>query len=93
MSREDNFMYQINWNKKKYPEICKALEDAKNRTGGIAWYLRELIQKDLAEKRGGVVRSTPVYETVDQEVQNDPPKPSKAKIETIELPDDSGGFL
>ncbi|WP_353856844.1 hypothetical protein [Bacillus sp. Bos-x628] len=89
MRLEDSFMYQINWNRKKYPEICKALEDAKKRPGGIAWYLRELIQKDLEEKQKRVVQSNLVYETAPRIVNES----SKPKTEKIELPDDSGGFL
>lgn len=47
----ENFLYQINFNRKKYPEICEHLEAAKNQTGGIAWYLRNLIAKDIEERK------------------------------------------
>lgn len=95
---DNNFLYQINWNKEKYPEVCEELERAKKRTGGIAWYLRELIERDINEKRYGITKPVPSsYQDWRQtsqveEVESMERKEAAKKIED-ELPDDSGGFL
>lgn len=86
-----NFLYQINFNREKYPEICAELEAAKKRTGGIAWYLRKLIEKDIQMKKGlGCTESvTPV-----QKEPKEKPKTSITEEEEEEfLPDNNGGFL
>lgn len=98
---KDAFLYQINFNKKKYPEICEALEEAKQDLG-VAWYLRELIQKDIDEKKGvpklsehlnferTVAESFEPVSQAPQNVRSKPKQPTKTVEE--ELPDDSGGF-
>lgn len=90
----ERFLYQINFNKRKYPEICKALEDAK-QDEGIAWYLRQLISKDIESKKNnrfGSNVSQPVFE--EPEVQKPKPKNKPKKEEVVKkLPDDNGGFV
>lgn len=98
MSKE-SFLYQINFNRKKYPEICEALEEAKLDLG-VAWYLRELIQKDIEERKIGAINSAPVFKPMAEAPQNvraelpkKTQKPKTTKSTSIELPDDSGGFM
>lgn len=91
---KESFLYQINFNKKKFPEIVAALEKAKD-DNGVAWYLRELIQRDIQERKFGAVKAAPDF----QEINEDPEPPKKVqkqepvKQETIELPEESGGFM
>lgn len=87
MSKKDTFLYQINFNRKKYPEICQALEDSKEGNG-IAWYIRNLVKEDLKRKESlsGQIEEKPVYEKPKPKVNNrkENKKPSMT---------DSGGFL
>jgi hypothetical protein len=86
----ERFLYQINFNKRKYPEICKALEDAKHDEG-IAWYLRQLISKDIESKKNrsfGSNESPPVFEETKPKKTKEKPKK-----EEVKLPDDNGGFM
>jgi hypothetical protein len=86
------FLYQINFNRKKYPEICDALEEAK-ADNGVAWYLRELIQKDIeSRKNGAVYTAVPAFKPEPKIEQPEPKKVPRSEVVT-ELPDDSGGFL
>lgn len=85
---EEMFLYQIKWNKNKFPEECAALERAKEGNG-IAWYLRKLIQEDL--KKNGQVTS----------IERPSPIPTVTKVPpskemtntNVDLPDDNGGFM
>jgi hypothetical protein len=92
------FMYQINWNRRKYPEEIAALEQAK-KENGIAWYLRQLIRKDIEEKKKKGYKFDQAHQPEVEETITSKPK-KEGKIgrptepeERIELPDDSGGFL
>ncbi|PEN61587.1 hypothetical protein [Bacillus wiedmannii] len=105
---EDKFLYQINFNRKKFPEICQALEEAK-ADNGIAFYLRTLIQRDIDSKKGivrettetaqvvappkKVEEKTTVEEVTTNKVDQHEPEEIETKVEVKdELPDDSGGF-
>jgi hypothetical protein len=86
---QDNFLYQINFNRKKYPEICEALEREKE-DNGIAFYLRKLIMNDIYSNNKTIyVEHKPVNNDntssikIDKNIDND----------DNELPDDSGGFV
>lgn len=104
-SEEDKFLYQINFNRKKFPEICQALEKAK-ADNGIAFYLRNLIQRDIDSKKG-IVREAPqvvtpakkaeekttVVEATTNKFDQHESEEIETKVEVKEeLPDDSGGF-
>ncbi|PHE70532.1 hypothetical protein [Bacillus wiedmannii] len=106
-SEEDKFLYQINFNRKKFPEICQALEEAK-ADNGIAFYLRNLIQRDIDSKQG-IVKEQPRVEAPKTEVpepkveekttveepaiKETPVEETESEKKVEELPDDSGGFL
>jgi len=84
-----NFLYQINFNRDKYPEICEALENAKHGNG-IAWYLRELITKDIEEKE---TKKTVIYnEPKEQKVNSTKIEPKKSDNVDKKL-GDTGGFV
>lgn len=90
---EERFLYQINWNKNKFPEECAALEEAK-RGNGVAWYLRKLIQEDLKGRGQVTSNEGQVYvpiKTIKNEPKIEPEK--EMKNTNTELPDDSGGFM
>ena len=83
--KKDSFLYQINFNRKKFPEICEALEEAK-KENGVAWYLRQLIRKDIEEKK----KEHSPYKEHDQYTEKiERPK----EKETEEFSDNTGGFL
>ncbi|UDY80722.1 hypothetical protein [Geobacillus phage GR1] len=87
---QDNFLYQINFNRKKYPEICEALERAK-KDNGIAFYLRKLIIDDIYSKDKSIyVENKPVYKDNTSRIKIDK---SINEDNKNELPDDSGGFV
>lgn len=91
--RQDTFLYQINFNRKKYPEICEALEEAK-KNNGIAFYLRKLISKDIeARKKKSYISNQQPEKIEEQEIEMSHHHYSENKESTLELPDDSGGFL
>jgi hypothetical protein len=86
------FLYQINFNRRKFPEVCDALDEAKESKNGLAWYLRDLIERDIESKSGNAIVE------VDQPAQmvvNVKPKsqPKIERSEKVELPDDNGGFI
>jgi len=67
------FLYQINFNRRKFPEVCERLEEMKASRNGLAWYLRQLIEKDIEEQKNGVPSSPvqiPVQRTVEELVEN-----------------------
>lgn len=74
-NKDDFFLYQINFNRKKFPEICEALENAKKSPNGIAWYLRDLIQKDIDAKKGLITPQSQVYQTPVKEEPKPDPEP------------------
>lgn len=92
--RQDTFLYQINFNRKKYPEICEALEEAK-KNNGIAFYLRKLISKDIeARKKKSYIPNQQQPEQIEeQEIKMNRHHYSENKESSLDLPDDSGGFL
>lgn len=104
MSKKPPFLYQINFNRDKYPDICEALDEAKERNG-IAWYLRKLISKDIEARKSGHVEVTAVnlpdlVPDTEEEIPEPEPKPIKQKPKPVEepkkeivedLPD--GGFM
>lgn len=47
--RNNHFKYQLNINRDKFPELCEKLEYTKDKVGGIAWYLRSLVERDIQE--------------------------------------------
>jgi hypothetical protein len=53
MSKSNSFLYQINFNRDKFPEICEMLEWEKENNG-VAFYLRKLIQDDINRRRGAI---------------------------------------
>lgn len=91
---KDFFLYQINFNRKKFPEICQALEDAKADLG-VAWYLRELISKDIEEKKRNHSKEETNIELVHEKVIVEEQKVKKEinNFTSSDLPDDTGGFL
>lgn len=105
MSKRSAFVYQINFNRKKYPEICEALEKAKENNG-IAWYLRKLIEKDIHGERlfefgsqdeESVKNRKEEAQEVNQkeEIKQEPQKEKQDQQSSQKelLPDNSGGFL
>jgi hypothetical protein len=90
---KDAFLYQINFNRKKYPEICKRLDEAKSDLG-VAWYLRELILKDVQEREG--IAPGPIVNVAESQdgpqIETKPIKETKESMKDI-LPDDNGGFI
>lgn len=86
---KESFLYQINFNRKKYPEICQALEDAKSDLG-VAWYLRYLISKDIEEKK----RRKEKFNIKPSEKENvNIEQKIEVKTTKNDLPEDNGGFL
>ncbi|MED4262040.1 hypothetical protein [Priestia aryabhattai] len=49
--KSKHFLYQMNINRRKFPEICEHLDEVRESENGMAWYLRELIRKDMEEKK------------------------------------------
>lgn len=89
MSKEF-FLYQINFNRKKYPEICKRLDEAKE-DNGIAFYLRGLIERDIRERKQGFIETR--IESIPESVQFIPKQESTITPKRDSLPDDNGGFI
>lgn len=53
-NQDKPFLYQMNINRRKFPEICDHLDKMKDHPNGLAWYLRQLVEKDIeARKKKG----------------------------------------
>jgi hypothetical protein len=83
---KDAFLYQINFNRRKYPEICDALEKAK-KDNGIAWYLRQLIMKDIEERkrRGEKFKTADEIMLPDDIEEEEKERPKEPRKETKEV--------
>lgn len=95
--KRDSFLYQINFNRKKFPEICEALEEAKEENG-VAWYLRHLISKDIEEKKYKkkmmkMIDSHEDYAHHDETAVKSIEIEDKHEDKKVEEIDKSGGFL
>lgn len=105
-NNEKPFLYQINFNRKKFPEVCKRLDEAKNSENGLAWYLRSLIERDIEERNGTiqpqqVQEKTKIINSVPlpiekQEVNSKPleiqSKPEKQQEDPLSTME-NGGFI
>lgn len=98
-STDKPFLYQINFNRKKFPEVCKKLEEAKESENGLAWYLRNLIEKDIEEEKArqafasiDTTYTEPIKIKDETPIRTIEETPTKAPEVKPELPDDNGGF-
>lgn len=44
--KDKYFLYQMNFNREKFPEVCKMLDYAKEKTG-VAYFLRDVINNEI----------------------------------------------
>ncbi|PED64043.1 hypothetical protein [Priestia megaterium] len=76
------FLYQINFNRRKFPEVCERLEEMKASRNGLAWYLRQLIEKDIEEQNNRVpskMVQIPVERAVKEVVEDKDTAPKVTK--------------
>lgn len=93
MKKDDVFLYQLNINRKKYPDICEILEEEKDNNG-IAFYLRNLIRQDIERRKSSNYTKNEPIQNLNKNTKpihfedNHP----KDKVESKEL-EDVGGFV